>query len=241
MEPVTMGIGIVMALGSMFSSASAAREQAAAIREMNAINAQRLAFAKDLFADWQKRYGPINSQLAEYYANTSATSLQNYYEKIGSGTTDQVRKKISEARTRVQEQLQQQGIKDSGTAISAQLQLEAKGLETEAQVNHNTLLKQMNAQREVMADKFNFAKLGLQEQSNVLSVLNSGFNSQIEAQKTRAQVASAQQANAQRMLFYGLNTLGSGLGGMQAEKDAAAAGFGGATPMKLDNDYWDMA
>lgn len=241
MNPIAFALGTVFSIGGFLSSAMAAREQAKAIREMNAINAQRLAFAKELFADWQSRYGPINKQLAEYYANSSATSLQNYYEKVGNATGDQIKKKLSEARLRVKEQLQQQGIKDSGTAVSAQLQLEAKGLETEAQLNHDTLLKQMGAEREVMADKTNFVKLGLQEQSMVLNVLNNGYSGLADTQKLRAQVASNQQANATKLMFYGLDTMGSALGAQAAMDDTSGAGLGNSKPMKLDNDFGSFA
>lgn len=205
------GLGILFGIGS---SASASRRQEELMREANAINAQKLAFAKEIYANWQKTYGTINTQLGQHYANLTAQNLISSYEKAGIAQNNTVLKQLENTRRQLQQQFQQQGLKDSGINIAANMQLDARGMEAQAAINHDTTMRKLGAEKEVMADKAGFYQMGLQEKQMAIDAMTGAQNSRLQTVGAGLQLAEQRRTEGLQMMQSGLTQLGTSLGYM---------------------------
>lgn len=217
MDPVSavaIGFSIFSGLFGIGSSISASRRQEELMREANAINAQKLAFAKEIYANWQKTYGTINTQLGQHYANLTAQNLISSYEKAGIAQNNTVLKQLENTRRQLQQQFQQQGLKDSGINIAANMQLEARGMEAQAAINHDTTMRKLGAEKEVMADKAGFYQMGLQEKQMAIDAMTGAQNSRLQTVGAGLQLAEQRRAEGMNMLASGITQLGTTLGYM---------------------------
>lgn len=205
------GLGILFGIGS---SASASRRQEELMREANAINAQKLAFAKEIYANWQRTYGTINTQLGQHYANLTAQNLISSYEKAGIAQNNTVLKQLENTRRQLQQQFQQQGLKDSGINIAANMQLDARGMEAQAAINHDTTMRKLGAEKEVMADKAGFYQMGLQEKQMAIDAMTGAQNSRLQTVGAGLQLAEQRRTEGLQMMQSGLTQLGTSLGYM---------------------------
>ncbi len=95
-----------MAAAIAQANAMAAQAQAAAARAMaqqNAINLEALDFAKAEYANWEKIYGPILSNLSHFYQNLSGDTL------IASGL-DKYELQYNQIQSNIQKSFAQRGI-----------------------------------------------------------------------------------------------------------------------------------
>lgn len=205
------GLGILFGIGS---SASASRRQEELMREANAINAQKLAFAKEIYANWQRTYGTINTQLGQHYANLTAQNLISSYEKAGIAQNNTVLKQLENTRRQLQQQFQQQGLKDSGINIAANMQLDARGMEAQAAINHDTTMRKLGAEKEAMADKAGFYQMGLQEKQMAIDAMTGAQNSRLQTVGAGLQLAEQRRTEGLQMMQSGLTQLGTSLGYM---------------------------
>jgi len=188
-DPVTGVIaGTSLISGGMASSSASSASKRAA-----QASAESLAFEKERYDDWLEVYGPMQTNLAEYYGSLTP----EYYETMGLEAFEQEQQT---AMTRIDESLAQRGI-DPSSGISASLhaQSELEGAEGRAEIRRD-------APRMAAEDKSRFLQIGLGQ--NPAESLSRTMSNQASAAQQRA--TQSEQA-AGRAMGQAVQTAGTAL------------------------------
>jgi hypothetical protein len=188
MSVAWVGAGIAtVGLVSSASSASKARKSA------DKANATSMAFEQQKYDDWQEMYGPIQTNLAEYYNNLTP----EYYEAVG---LENFAMEQEMAMTRLNENLAQRGIDpSSGIAASLTAQTELDAAEGRATIRRD-------APRQAAEDKSRFLQIGLGQ--NPGSSLSSALSNQASSLQSRANAA---EQSAGKAIGSAVTTIGTAL------------------------------
>ena len=143
--------------------ATAQGEQATEVaRKQLDISKQQLDFSKQQYADWQKVYGPIQQNLADYYTNLSGDTL------VAQQLSAQARE-YADAYRNAEQQLAQRGLTQSGIAAAQSTAMDIQGANTRAGIR-------AGGTGQAMQQKAGFLQLGLGQQANLLGNINTGYN-----------------------------------------------------------------
>lgn len=162
----------------------------------------QLSFSKEQYADWQAVYGDIQKNLGDYYENLSGDSL------AAQQLSAQARE-YSDAYRKVNQQLAQRGISQSGIAAAQDVAMASQSANTRAVIR-------AGAEDMARTKQAGFLQLGLNSQASLLGSISSASNSLMQGY----QYQSGQQ----------YNTYGSLLGSNQATMSGLTGGLskGGA-------------
>ena len=174
--------------GSMIAGKSASKATKAAAQS----EAAALEFEQQRYDDWKEVYGPIQTNLANYYSNLTP----EYYETIGLETFEQ---ESQVAMQRLDESLAQRGITDSGISASLQLQNELEGAEGRAAIRRD-------APRMAAEDKTRFLQIGLGQ--NPAQAMSNALQREASGARSRASQA---EATAGRAIGEGVAAVGTAL------------------------------
>tara|TARA_R110002012_G_scaffold220010_1_gene391502 strand:+ start:730 stop:1332 length:603 start_codon:yes stop_codon:yes gene_type:complete len=162
-------------VGSVMSSNSASK----ASKSASAASQAELAFNQQRYDDWKEVYGPIQTNLSDYYSNLSP----DMYEAQGLEAFNAEYQKAQDA---VATSLAQRGITDSG--LSAQL--EQQGAISAAQ---NRAAIRMDAPAKVAELQSNFLQIGLgQDPSGDIAGTLARSTNTTQNIATQSQIAAGQ-------------------------------------------------
>lgn len=130
-------------VGGVMSSKAAGKQSDAA----SAASAAELAFAQQQYDDWKEVYGPMESNLANYYTNLSP----DMYEAQG---LEAFNKEFDTSKARLQETLSQRGIVDSGLSLQLESQGNISAAEERARIR-------MSSDSAVAQEQTRFLQVGL--------------------------------------------------------------------------------
>lgn len=199
------------------NNASKAASQATATA-----NAQ-LAFSKEQYADWKAVYGDIQKNLGDYYENLSGDSL------AAQQLSAQARE-YSDAYRKVNQQLAQRGISQSGIAAAQDVAMASQSANTRAGIR-------AGAEDLARTKQAGFLQLGLNSQASLLSNIGSASNSLMQGY----QYQSGQQYSTYTSLRDSNQATMSGLTGGLAKGGAfdsvtGAVGGGVSSLMGMFSD-----
>lgn len=230
---IIAGVGIAAGIGSTIygavSKSEAEKRQQDAIAEQNAIARQKLQFAQEQYADWQKRYGKVNQDLANYYSNLSATGFRQKMELANNAAANQTLKNFDTSLKNMQTTFAKQGMSNSGASAAAELQMQGNLLSAQASNNFTNEMNKLSADQMVADQKMNYAALGKQEQAMVNSMMEGSYNTQMDVAYQQQMAAMQKSQEANNWISSGIDTmfgaagLFSGVGG-GAKAAAGAAG-----------------
>ena len=187
-DPVT---GVVAGTGVLGAgmSASASRK---ATKSAQQSEAAALAFAKEQYQDWLDVFGPIQTNLSNYYQNLSPSRIEAQGREAIELERDQWL-------GRIDEDFAARGLTDSALAGSAVMSVERDTAMAKANVS-------ANAERAAAQEKLNFLSIGFGQ--NPASNLQNTLNQQ--AQSARGRASDAQYAAGQA-IGSAVNTAGTAL------------------------------
>lgn len=133
-----------------------------AARNQLDLSKQQLDFSKQQYADWQKVYGPIQQNLADYYTNLSGDTL------VAQQLSSQARE-YADAYRKAEQQLAQRGLTQSGIAAAQSTAMDIQGANARAGIR-------AGGTGQAMLQKAGFLQLGLGQQANLLGNINTGYN-----------------------------------------------------------------
>ena len=153
-----------------YSSQDKAQKQATAqgaqatevARNQLDLSKQQLDFSKQQYADWQKVYGPIQQNLADYYTNLSGDTL------VAKQLSAQARE-YADAYRQAEQQLAQRGLTQSGIAAAQSTAMDIQGANVRAGIR-------AGGTDQAMQQKAGFLQLGLGQQATLLGGINTGYN-----------------------------------------------------------------
>lgn len=185
-------------------------------------NAQ-LAFSKEQYADWKAVYGDIQKNLGDYYENLSGDSL------AAQQLSAQARE-YSDAYRKVNQQLAQRGISQSGIAAAQDVAMASQSANTRAGIR-------AGAEDLARTKQAGFLQLGLNSQASLLSNIGSASNSLMQGY----QYQSGQQYSTYTSLRDSNQATMSGLTGGLAKGGAfdsvtGAVGGGVSSLMGMFSD-----
>lgn len=133
--------------GTVYASKKASSAAKKAGKAASNADAERLAFEREQWAEWQDTYGGIEDQLAAYYETLTPTY------RITQGL-EAHEKEMNRARTKISENLAQRGIATSGIAAQLTTEMEVASAEERARIRAAAPL-------EVAKEKLGFLQVGL--------------------------------------------------------------------------------
>lgn len=180
----------------------AQRRADAAAGQATAIAQDQVAFSKEQYADWKAVYGDIQKNLGDYYENLSGDSM------AAQQLSAQARE-YADAYRKVNQQLAQRGISQSGIAAAQDVAMASQSANTRAGIR-------AGAEDLARTKQAGFLQLGLNSQASLLGNVSSASNSLMQGY----QYQSGQQ----------YSTYGSLLGSNQAASSSLMGGLakGGA-------------
>lgn len=224
MSSIAIGTAVVGGVSALFGAANtlhssqkakeAKKEQERAIAEANAVARQKLAFAQDIYKDWQDTYGAVDKKLGEYYANLSADGVKSMIQNAEVSATNSIMSNINNTRQQLSNTFQKQGMGNSGAAAAAEMQLGAQALSAKSAISWDAQNKMLNAGQQVANAQGQFAALGAQKQQIAAGLMNGAFDANMNAANMQMQAANNQMQYAQQGMADGMSTIGSGLGMM---------------------------
>lgn len=166
------------------NNASQAASQATATAQA------QLSFSKEQYADWKAVYGDIQKNLGDYYENLSGDSM------AAQQLSAQARE-YADAYRKVNQQLAQRGISQSGIAAAQDVAMVSQSANTRAGIR-------AGAEDLVRTKQAGFLQLGLNSQASLLSNIGSSSNSlmqgyQYQSGQQYSTYASLRDSNAATM------------------------------------------
>lgn len=155
----------------------------------------QLSFSKEQYADWKAVYGDIQKNLGDYYENLSGDSL------AAQQLSAQARE-YSDAYRKVNQQLAQRGISQSGIAAAQDVAMAIQSANTRAGIR-------AGAEDLARTKQAGFLQLGLNSQASLLGNIGSASNSLMQGY----QYQSGQQYNTYTSLLGSNQATMSGLTG----------------------------
>lgn len=137
----------------------------------------QLSFSKEQYADWKAVYGDIQKNLGDYYENLSGDSL------AAQQLSAQARE-YADAYRKVNQQLAQRGISQSGVAAAQDVAMASQSANTRAGIR-------AGAEDMARTKQAGFLQLGLNSQASLLGNIGSSSNSLMQGY----QYQSGQQYN----------------------------------------------
>lgn len=134
----------------------------AASERANEIAAESLAFQKEQYADWEQYFGPVRTEVAEYYNGLDADDFMSKALQLQQAGHQAAQKKISET-------LAQKGFGDNSKFEAHQLNIAEIANAT------NKASIRANAGDVLAQQKQNFLTLGLTAQQGHLGLINSAY------------------------------------------------------------------
>lgn len=181
---------VVGAVGSAIASKNSAKASKDASRAASEAEAERLAFDRERYEEWQATYGPLEDNLARYYNNLDpelrTTMGLEAYER---------EKDI--ALTQLRETLDQRGIGTSGIAGQLETEIALASAEERARIR-------ADAPMETAREQAAFLQIGLgQDPSGDIS---QGL-AEVAERRNRESIAAAQihGQNTRRLIESGVN------------------------------------
>ena len=171
---VTDAVGLTDNKGA----ASAAKASAAAGAAATAMSKEQIEFAKKQYEDWKKIYGPIETNLGEYYKNLTP-------EKLTSLGLQNQQKEFQIAQAATAQDMAQRGITDSGIDIAAQTNLKFQNATARATIR-------TDAEQKVAEQKLQFLGVGLGQGSGLLANVGNASATAVGAQTSLANAARSQ-------------------------------------------------
>lgn len=169
------GVALAGTVVASSQSRKAAKSANAAATESSEAST---AFAKEQYEDWKAVYGPVQSNLSNYYANLTP----DYFATRGLENFELERQSALED---LDVQLAQRGVSNSGVATQLKAEERIDAAQQRATIRSNAQSEVANAQSNFLA-----SGSGTTAASNLQSTLNSNTN-------TARQIANtASQANA---------------------------------------------
>ena len=141
---------------------SAANAATSATNASVAMSKEQIDFAKEQYNEWKAVYGDIQTNLGKYYNSLNASD----YEAKGLNTVQQ---EYSIAKERINTELAQRGISDSGIAAVADINMNQRLAEVKANIR-------TTANEKVAEDKLKFLGVGLGQGSALLGVESAAAN-----------------------------------------------------------------
>lgn len=166
------------------NNASQAASQATATAQ------DQLSFSKEQYADWKAVYGDIQKNLGDYYENLSG------YSMAAQQLSAQARE-YADAYRKVNQQLAQRGISQSGIAAAQDVAMASQSANTRAGIR-------AGAEDLARTKQAGFLQLGLNSQASLLSNIGSSSNSlmqgyQYQSGQQYSTYASLRDSNAATM------------------------------------------
>lgn len=180
-----------VALGgsAIISGVMASKSSDKASKRASKASAEQLAFSREQYEDWKAIYGPMQENLANYYANVSP-------EMYAAQGLEAYQQEYETSMKRLDETLAQRGIGDSPIAISLREQAGLQAAEERAEIRRD-------APRMAAEDKTRFLQIGMGQ--NPAQSLQ-----QTLAQRTQSasQYALASEQAAGRAVGQSITTVG---------------------------------
>lgn len=150
----------------------------------------QLSFSKEQYADWKAVYGDIQKNLGDYYENLSGDSM------AAQQLSAQARE-YADAYRKVNQQLAQRGISQSGIAAAQDVAMASQSANTRAGIR-------AGAEDLARTKQAGFLQLGLNSQASLLSNIGSSSNSlmqgyQYQSGQQYSTYASLRDSNAATM------------------------------------------
>lgn len=139
-----------------------ANAQLAFVKEMAQ---EQLAFSKEQYADWKSVYGDVQKNLGDYYENLSGDSM------AAQQLSAQARE-YADAYRKVNQQLAQRGISQSGVAAAQDVAMASQSANTRAGIR-------AGAEDMARTKQAGFLQLGLNSQASLLGNIGNASNSLI--------------------------------------------------------------
>jgi len=162
-----------IAVSSIYSAHQAGKSADKATKAGKEASKRQLAFDQQTYDDWQETYGPIQDNLADYYANLTP----EYFEAQG---LENYQKEQQASMQRIEENFAQRGIVDSGIAASVRKSAEFERAEARADIRTDAPLR-------VAEEKRNFLQVGLGQ--NPAGNVSAGLRSEAANLSATARVA----------------------------------------------------
>lgn len=208
-----------------------ANAQLAFVKEMAQ---EQLAFSKQQYTDWQKVYGPIQKNLGDYYENLSGDSM------AAQQLSAQARE-YADAYRKVNQQLAQRGISQSGVAAAQDVAMASQSANTRAGIR-------AGAEDMARTKQAGFLQLGLNSQASLLGNIGNASNSLISGtgSASNSLMQGYQYQSGQQYNTYGSTrdanaaTMSSLMGGLSKggafDRVTGAVGGGVSSLMSMFSD-----
>ncbi len=180
---IALGLGLLNA-GLNQSNANKADRKANALNaEADRIAMENLDFAKENFAKWEGIFGPVQKNIADYYAKLGPA-------RVAARGLENQQTEFQAARKRFTAELTKRGLNDSGVEVFSLAQAEFENARVRAEIKSD-------APGKAIAEQTGFLQLGLQEKARLEgNVLNAGNQSAvIKANQAGAATGQANQFN----------------------------------------------
>ena len=177
MSVALVGAAAIGVAGTIYASNQAGKAAKKAGKKAGDADAERMAFAREQYDEWQATYGPVEDQLAAYYETLSPTlrTVQGL---------EAFEKEKNRALTNLNENLAQRGIATSGIAAQQNTEVAINSAGERARIR-------AAAPMEVAKEKLSFLQVGLGQNPN------SGVTNALSTQQTNANnIANTTARNA---------------------------------------------
>ena len=148
-----------------YASAQASNTANAQLAFVKEMAQEQLAFSKEQYADWKSVYGDIQKNLGDYYENLSGDSM------AAQQLSAQARE-YADAYRKVNQQLAQRGISQSGVAAAQDVAMASQSANTRAGIR-------AGAEDMARTKQAGFLQLGLNSQASLLGNIGNASNSLI--------------------------------------------------------------
>jgi len=204
-ETAIIGAAAVGAISSSKAASSASKASQAATSSADAAaqlqyqaSSEQLAFQKQQYDDWEGIFGPIQSNLSNYYKNLSS-------DTVASLGLQNIETQYVSSRQNLDTALAKRGITNSGATVSGLTQLESARMLGKAEV-------QANAPAQTAAQQLGFLQTGLGQQSSLQQGISNSYTNQMNmfGQQATSNLNQANQYSQQAAAGYA--GIGSSIG-----------------------------
>lgn len=216
MIPLIMaGVAAVGAIGSAIGGAIEQKKALAQQQKQLALAQQRLQVAQSFMADYTDRFGAVNTQLAEHYANLTDASLRQSYQNAGDSASNQAMQQYDSARKELQSSIQRANMSGSGAEIEALMNMSASQLSNASNIKMSVENAKLGAAQEVANQKMQYAQMGQNEKQMNMSFLDASYNQQ---QQIMGNIAQTHQNMSDNLMAMSSNLASSALtSGMKSD------------------------
>lgn len=170
--------------------------------------------ANKQYERWEKDFGEIQTEVADYYKNLSDDILKQQYEDANTEANQSLVQQYFQAQYNIKSNMNKAGMAGSGAEQSSNLQLQQTMLAQKAQNRWQTQQLKANANNVLMGQKANWAQQGENLRSQAMQNQYNAEQIKSNAATANAQMYRQLQAQYNNQAISGSLNMLANMGGM---------------------------